>query len=152
MRAETLTALYLGRDAIEEENIWTMQSMLPEEPGRRRRKKKTETLCGICGAEESLHFPEEIRKPLSVLMCWMSRHGMKNQIQTQPIVSAKINQVEATNAVPERGINLTEVASGVSPHNPSIEKYDGAGNYVEDGIPPDGAPYTEGFCNACNCP
>ena len=80
MRAETLTALYLGRDAIEEENIWTMQSMLPEEPGRRRRKKKTETLCGICGAEESLHFPEEIRKPLSVLMCWMSRHGMKNQI------------------------------------------------------------------------
>lgn len=62
MRAETLTALYLGRDAIEEENIWTMQSMLPEEPGRRRRKKKTETLCGICGAEESLHFPEEIQK------------------------------------------------------------------------------------------
>lgn len=43
-------------------------------------KEKTETLCGICGAEESLHFPEEIRKPLSVLMCWMSRHGMKNQI------------------------------------------------------------------------
>lgn len=71
--------------------------------------------------------------------------GVKNQIQTQPIVSAKINQAEATDAVPERGVNLTEVASGVSPHNPSIEKYDGAGNYVEDGIPPDGAPYTEGF-------
>ena len=52
----TLTALYLGRDAIEEENIWTMQSMLPEEPGRRRRKKKTETLCGICGAEEVSTF------------------------------------------------------------------------------------------------
>ena len=71
--------------------------------------------------------------------------GMKNQIQTQPKISNEINVAEALDAVPEKGANITEVASGVSPSNPSVNKYDGASNYVEDGIPPDGLPYGEGF-------
>ena len=43
-------------------------------------KEKDRDFMWYLWCEESLHFPEEIRKPLSVLMCWMSRHGMKNQI------------------------------------------------------------------------
>jgi hypothetical protein len=71
--------------------------------------------------------------------------GTKNQIQTQPLVSNKINEAEAQDALPEKGANITELASGVSPHIPSVNKYDGASNYVEDGIPPDGLPYMEGY-------
>ena len=71
--------------------------------------------------------------------------GLKNQIQTQPKVSQDINKAESDDALPEKGVNITEMASGVSPHIPSVNKYDGAGNYVEDGIPPDGLPFDEGF-------
>lgn len=71
--------------------------------------------------------------------------GLKNQIQTQPKISNEINNAEAQDAVPEKGANITEMASGLSPSNPSVNKYDGAGNYVEDGIPPDGLPFGEGF-------
>lgn len=71
--------------------------------------------------------------------------GTRNQVQTQPKISNEINDVEAKDAVPEKGANITEVASGVSPNLPSVNKYDGASNFVEDGMPPDGLPYTEGF-------
>lgn len=71
--------------------------------------------------------------------------GLKNQIQTQPKISNEINNAEAQDAVPEKGANITEMASGLSPSNPLVNKYDGAGNYVEDGIPPDGLPFGEGF-------
>lgn len=70
--------------------------------------------------------------------------GLNNQIQTGPLTSTEINKAEADAAVPEKGINVTELASGAG--RLSIpDTYDGLGIYVQDGIPPDGKPYTEGF-------
>lgn len=72
-------------------------------------------------------------------------NGSRNQIQTGPLVAQEINVQEAETAVPEKGANITELASGLNPHIPSINTYDGTANYVEDGMPPDGLPYGEGF-------
>jgi hypothetical protein len=66
------------------------------------------------------------------------------QIQSSPLTFAEANQAEAVKAVPEKGENVREVASGTNRFG-QVGSYDGVGPYVEDGLPPDGAPYTEGF-------
>ena len=50
------------RSVIAEEIIWIMQNTLPEGHGQKMRRKKTETLCGICGAEENHRCQAEISK------------------------------------------------------------------------------------------
>lgn len=66
------------------------------------------------------------------------------QIQTSPLTVTQNNQAEAERAVPEKGTNVREYASGTNRfHTPG--SYDGVGPYVEDGLPPDGQPYTTGF-------
>lgn len=71
--------------------------------------------------------------------------GNKDQIQTSPIIIANTNQAESEMALPEKGVNITELASGLSPKIPSVNKYNGDDLYVADGMPPDGLPYTEGM-------
>ena len=66
------------------------------------------------------------------------------QIQTAPLTVTENNQAEAEQAVPEKGTNVRENASGMNRFN-QPGSYDGRGPYVEDGLPPDGQPYTEGF-------
>lgn len=66
------------------------------------------------------------------------------QIQTGPLTAAEANEAEANKAVPEKGTNIREQASGTNRFN-APGTYDGTGLYVEDGLPPDGLPYTEGF-------
>lgn len=66
------------------------------------------------------------------------------QIQTAPLTTTEANQAEAEDKVPEKGTYTREVASGTNRHNiPGT--FDGTGLYVEDGLPPDGQAYTEGF-------
>lgn len=66
------------------------------------------------------------------------------QLQTAPLTATEANQAEAQKAVPEKGTATREFASGTNRfYQPG--SYDGVGPYVEDGLPPDGAPYTSGF-------
>jgi hypothetical protein len=66
------------------------------------------------------------------------------QIQTAPLMVTEANQADAVQAVPEKGTNVREAASGTNRFkNPGT--YDGVGPYTEDGLPPDGQQYTEGF-------
>lgn len=66
------------------------------------------------------------------------------QIQTGPLTASEAITAEAKKAVPEKGTNVRELASGM---NVSREpgSYDGRDLYVEDGFPPDGQAYTEGY-------
>jgi len=66
------------------------------------------------------------------------------QIQTGPLTSSEASLAEALTAVPQKGTNVREEASGVSSNN-KLGSYDGRDLYVEDGFPPDGQAYTEGF-------
>jgi hypothetical protein len=66
------------------------------------------------------------------------------EIQTAPLTTAEINQAEAFVAVPEKGTNVREEASGTNRFK-RPGSYDGVGPYVEDGLPPDGQPYETGF-------
>jgi hypothetical protein len=66
------------------------------------------------------------------------------QISTGPLTSSEAVKAEAELAVPETGANVREVASGMNRFN-QPGSYDGTGLYVEDGLPPDAQPYTEGF-------
>lgn len=66
------------------------------------------------------------------------------QIQTAPLTVTEANQAEAEQQVPEKGTNVREYASGTNRFK-QPGSYDGQGLYVEDGLPPDGQPYTEGF-------
>lgn len=66
------------------------------------------------------------------------------QIQTAPLTVTEANQADAVQAVPEKGTNVREEASGTNRFN-QPGSYDGVGPYVEDGLPPDGAPYTTGY-------
>jgi len=66
------------------------------------------------------------------------------QIQTAPLTVTEANEAEAVRAVPEKGTNIREQASGTNRFN-QPGSYDGVGLYVEDGLPPDGAPYESGF-------
>jgi hypothetical protein len=66
------------------------------------------------------------------------------QIQTGPLTSTESINAEANAAVPEKGEQSREQASGTNRFR-QPGSYDGVGLYVEDGLPPDGAPYTEGY-------
>lgn len=66
------------------------------------------------------------------------------QIQTAPLTVTEANQAEAEQEVPEKGTNVREVASATNRFK-QPGSYDGQGLYVEDGLPPDGQPYDEGF-------
>jgi len=66
------------------------------------------------------------------------------QIQTAPLTVTEANEAEAVRAVPEKGTNIREEASGANRFG-TPGSYDGVGLYVEDGLPPNGAPYTSGF-------
>lgn len=66
------------------------------------------------------------------------------QIQTSPLTVTESNTAEALQAVPETGTNVREFADGTNRHG-YPGSYGGVGPYVEDGLPPDGAPYTSGF-------
>ena len=68
MKAVILRALYLEGSVIAEEIIWIMQNTLQEGHGQKMRRKKTKTLCGICGAEENHRCQAEISRLLSGLM------------------------------------------------------------------------------------
>lgn len=67
------------------------------------------------------------------------------QIQTAPITATEAVNAEAQAAMPEKGSNVREVASGMSNGTGGPGTYDGRDLYIEDGLPPDGLPYTEGF-------
>ncbi|WP_407308168.1 hypothetical protein [Acinetobacter sp.] len=66
------------------------------------------------------------------------------QIQTAPLTVTEANEAEAVRAVPEKGTNVREEASGANRFG-QPGSYDGVGLYVEDGLPPDGAPFTTGY-------
>lgn len=66
------------------------------------------------------------------------------QIQTAPLTVTEANFQDALKDVPEKGTNIREAASGTNRFK-TPGTYDGTGLYVEDGLPPDGNPYTEGF-------
>jgi hypothetical protein len=66
------------------------------------------------------------------------------QIQTGPLTASEAVAAEALAAVPEKGTNIREVASGMDRFN-TPGSYDGTGPYVSDGLPPDGQDYMEGF-------
>ena len=68
MKAVILRALYLEGSVIAEEIIWIMQNILQEGHGQKMRRKKTKTLCGICGAEENHRCQAEISRLLSGLV------------------------------------------------------------------------------------
>ena len=66
------------------------------------------------------------------------------QIQTGLLTATEANAAEALAAVPEKGEDSREVASGTNIYR-APGSYDGTGAYVSDGLPPDGQAYTEGF-------
>lgn len=66
------------------------------------------------------------------------------QIQTGALTAAEDIAAQAAAKVPEKGTNVREQASGTNRHR-APGTYDGVGLYVEDGLPPDGQAYTEGF-------
>ena len=66
------------------------------------------------------------------------------QIQTQPLTITERNEADALQAVPEKGTNIREQASGTNRFG-QPGSYDGTGLYVEDALPPDGAPFETGF-------
>jgi hypothetical protein len=66
------------------------------------------------------------------------------QLDTGLLTSTEATNAEAAAAVPEKGTNIREQASGTNQaHAPG--SYDGRDIYVEDGLPPDGQTYTEGY-------
>lgn len=66
------------------------------------------------------------------------------EVQTGQITAAEANQAEALIAVPEKGTNTREQASGTDRFK-LPGSFDGRGSYTENGLPPDGEPYTSGF-------
>lgn len=66
------------------------------------------------------------------------------QIATGTLAATEANGAEALAAVPEKGSNVREVASGMSMKG-GPGSYDGRDLYIEDGLPPDGQAYIEGF-------
>jgi hypothetical protein len=66
------------------------------------------------------------------------------QIQTAPLTAAEANHAEAVARVPETGTNVRETRSGTNRFG-APGTYDGVGPYTEDGLPPDGLAYLEGF-------
>ena len=73
-------------------------------------------------------------------------------IQTTPSTITDTIKAEIMDAVPETGQDPTTIASGM-PEVPTPQGVPGAGRgqtdqmdmYIEDGLPPDGLPFTEGY-------
>lgn len=66
------------------------------------------------------------------------------QLQTGLLTSTESTNAEAELAMPEKGEQSREQASGTNRFR-TPGSYDGVGLYVEDGLPPDGLAYKEGF-------
>jgi len=66
------------------------------------------------------------------------------QVQTQQITATENNSAEAELDVPEKGIDAKEFASGANRFATPGSNGD-VGIYVEDGLPKNGEPFTEGF-------
>ena len=66
------------------------------------------------------------------------------QIQTSPLTVTEANYADAVAEVPEKGTNIREAASGTNRFK-TPGSYDGTDPYQEDGLPPNGLPYGEGF-------
>lgn len=66
------------------------------------------------------------------------------QIQTAGLTSTEATTQESLEAVPRKGTNTAEVASGTNRFN-QPGSYDGVGPFVEDGLPPDGMQCEVGF-------
>lgn len=74
--------------------------------------------------------------------------NMGNQTITADLTSSESIAKMASDAVPERGSDGgTEIASGMSMYQSPEQKgsYDGRDLYIEDGLPPNGESYEEGF-------
>ena len=66
------------------------------------------------------------------------------QIQTAPLTVTEANNAAAQKAVPEKGTNIREQASGTNRFN-QPGSFEGNGPYTESALPPDGATYKTGF-------
>lgn len=66
------------------------------------------------------------------------------QIQIAPLTVTEANEADAQKAVPEKGTNIREQASGTNRFN-QPGSFEGTGPYTEAALPPDGAPYETGF-------
>lgn len=68
------------------------------------------------------------------------------QVVTGDLTSTENIEQMAKDAVPETGADTSNIASGTSLYPmEKIGSYDGKDLYVEDGLPPDGLPYGEGY-------
>jgi hypothetical protein len=67
-----------------------------------------------------------------------------NQVPTSPITITEKNKVEAQDAVTETGSDVSEIAQEV-PQAPAVGNNFIGQAYVEDGMPPNGLPYGEGY-------
>jgi hypothetical protein len=69
-----------------------------------------------------------------------------SQVVTQDLTSSENIKKMAADAVPETGSDPSEISSGTSLYAvPREGSYDGRDIYVEDALPPDDAPYQEGY-------
>jgi hypothetical protein len=66
------------------------------------------------------------------------------QIQIAPLTVTEANEADAQKAVPEKGTNIREQASGTNRFN-QPGSFEGTGPYTESALPPDGAAYKTGF-------
>ena len=68
-----------------------------------------------------------------------------SNIVTSTLTSSENIEQEASNAVPEVGADPQEIASGTSMYDARKGSSDARDLYIEDGLPPDGESYEEGF-------
>jgi hypothetical protein len=66
------------------------------------------------------------------------------QVQTAPLTATEAVAAEARAAAPEKGTDVRELASAANRFG-QPGSYDGVGLYVQDGLPPDGQPYEQGY-------
>ena len=69
---------------------------------------------------------------------------ISQNVNTQPQTVTNNILADASTAVPETGSDTGDVQSGTNMYG-DPGSYDGRDQYVEDGIPPDNLPYTEGI-------
>lgn len=67
-----------------------------------------------------------------------------SQIPTAQVLATESNKVEAQSAVNETGSDVREIAQEI-PLQPELAAQFSQGVYVEDGLPPNGLPYGEGY-------
>lgn len=67
-----------------------------------------------------------------------------SQIPTAQVLATEANKVEAQTSVNETGSDVREIAE-IIPQSPKVAEQYSEGVYVEDGLPPNGLPYGEGY-------